>query len=241
MILLLFFFVRFDLRPTILQLITTVVLFVLDVPYKLVISADSIMPVTTQSKSRLLTQSPLGSSIVPSLSTSSSSEPLRALNLSTNSTIESSKVPSTSKFLPSETTNTTGLSLLHHLPRAPNISIAPDKISTATDEFQNLEFQNNSFSNSNAGFTTFSHKFELSTTTIMESDCEDDEKVVQPSPTMVDIAKLITSLSQQISNQSNFIQDQLLQQQRLFENQATTDLKLQQVLQANENFKRDVK
>jgi hypothetical protein len=74
----------------------------------------------------------------------------------------------------------------------------------------------------------------------MESDCKDDGNAKAVSPTMMDTTKLITSLSQQISNQSNFFQDQLLQQQSIIDHQATNDLKLQQVLQANENFKRDV-
>jgi len=73
----------------------------------------------------------------------------------------------------------------------------------------------------------------------MESDCEDDDQKV--SPMMVDITKLITSLSQQISNQSNFIQDQLLKQQSIIEYQAHNDLKLQDVLQSNDVFKQEVK
>jgi predicted phage tail protein len=75
----------------------------------------------------------------------------------------------------------------------------------------------------------------------MGFDCEDGDPDKKVSPTMVDITKLITSLSHQISNQSNFIQDQLLKQQSIIEHQANNDLKLQHVLQANETFKRDVK
>jgi hypothetical protein len=56
----------------------------------------------------------------------------------------------------------------------------------------------------------------------MESDCEDNDRKV--SPTMADITKLITSLSQHILNQSNFIQDQLLKQQRIIEHQAHNNL-----------------
>jgi hypothetical protein len=75
----------------------------------------------------------------------------------------------------------------------------------------------------------------------MEFDCEDGDPDMKGSPTMVNITKLITSLSQQISNQSNFIQDQLLKQQSIIEHQANNDLKLQHVLQANETFKRNIK
>jgi len=73
----------------------------------------------------------------------------------------------------------------------------------------------------------------------MESDFDDDDK--KTSPNMADITKLLASLSQQISNQSNFIQDQLLKQQSIIDHQADNDLKLQSVLQDNESFKRDVK
>jgi hypothetical protein len=99
---LLFFTARFNLCPTIFQLPPLLFLLVLGIQYHLVLSYNSIMPVTTRSKSFLLTQSTTGSLKVSNLSTSSSSEPLEALNLLTNSTNESSKVTSTSKPLPSE-------------------------------------------------------------------------------------------------------------------------------------------
>jgi hypothetical protein len=216
-------------------------LFILGIQYQLVNGVNNIMTVTTRSKSRLLTQFSMGSSEVQSLSTSSSTEPLRALNLLTNSTFESSKVPSTSMILPLEVPNNIALSFLDLPSPAPNINIAPICISNATGDFQNSEFQKCVISNCNASFTPQCHNFENIASTIMESDCKDDGNAKAVLPMMMDITKLITSLSQQISNQSNFIQDQLLQQKSIIDHQATNDLKLQQVLQANENFKRDVK
>jgi hypothetical protein len=153
MILLLFFAVRFGLRPTILQRFTTVILFILGIQYQLVNGVNSIMTVTTSSKSRLLTQSYIGSLEVQSLSTSSSTEPLKAINLLTNSTFESSKVPSTSTLLPLEVPNYIALSSLDLPSPAPNISIAPISISNATKDFQNSEFQKCVISNSNTSFT----------------------------------------------------------------------------------------
>jgi hypothetical protein len=241
MILLLFFAVRFGLHPTILQRFTTAILFILGIQYQLVNGVNSIMTVTTRSESCLLTQSSIESLEVQSLSTSSSKEPLRALNLLTNSTFESSKVPSTSKLLPLEVPNNIALSSLDLPSPAPNINIAPISISNATEDFQNSKFQKCVISNFNTSFTPQCHNFENIASIIMESDCEDDGNAKAVSPTMMDITKLIMSLSQQISNQSNFIQDQLLQQQSIIDHQATNDLKLQQVLQANENFKRNVK
>jgi hypothetical protein len=70
---LLLFAVRFDLHPTIIQLLFAIILLLVsDVQAYLVDCYDSIMPVTTRSKSLLLTKSTTGSSKESSLLTSSS-------------------------------------------------------------------------------------------------------------------------------------------------------------------------
>jgi hypothetical protein len=162
-------------------------------------------------------------------------EPLEVLNLLTNSPNESSKVVPTSKSIPVELYLSNESSLLGILPPAPNISIASGDISNTSDEFQNFEFQTKSISKSIVNTTSLCHNFELEHSDIMESDFDDDDK--KTSPNMADITKLLASLSQQISNQSNFIQDQLLKQQSIIDHQADNDLKLQSVLQDNESFK----
>jgi hypothetical protein len=53
-------------------------------------------------------------------------------------------------------------------------------------------------------------------------------------PNMVDLSKLITSLSQQISNQTTFIQDQVMNQNSFLQDQmAVNDLKIQHIIQDN--------
>jgi hypothetical protein len=70
---LLLFAVRFDLHPTFIQLLFAIILLLVsDVQAYLVDCYDSIMPVTTRSKSLLLTKSTTGSSKESSLLTSSS-------------------------------------------------------------------------------------------------------------------------------------------------------------------------
>ena len=238
---LLFFAATFNLRSTILQLLAIVILLILFIQEQSADSLNGIMPVMTRSKSLLLTQSTTGPSKVSSLSTSSSIEPLGAINLSTNSSIEFSTVTLTSKQLSSEFYSTGATSSFSSPPPAPNIDIATNH---TTARFRNFNFQYSKFQNSSVSTTTADpilncHNFTTEVKEIMESDCEDDDRKV--SPTMVDITKLITSLSQQISNQSNFIQDQLLKQQSIIEHQAHNDLKLQDVLQSNEVFKQEVK
>jgi hypothetical protein len=50
----------------------------------------------------------------------------------------------------------------------------------------------------------------------------------------VDLSKLITSLSQQISNQTTFIQDQVMNQNSFLQDQmAVNDLKIQHIIQDN--------
>jgi len=150
-------------------------------------------------------------------------------------------VASTSNQLSSESSYVDTTSSFIYTSPAPNISIVADIISVATDIFQNLEFQNSSFSKTNTNSFRPCHNFALEVN-IMESDCEDAASDKKMSPTMMDLTKLITSLSQQISQQSTFIQDQLLHQQSIIQDQKeTSGLKIQHVLQDNKTFKRDIK
>jgi hypothetical protein len=96
-----FFAARLNLHSTILQLLAIVTLLVFYVQEQSEARSNGIMPVTTRSKSLILTQTVTGSLKVTSLSTSSSIESLGAENLLTNSPIESSKITSTSKQLSS--------------------------------------------------------------------------------------------------------------------------------------------
>jgi len=236
------FAARFNLRSTISLLSAIVILLVYYIQEQTAIRLGSIMPVTTRSQSQLLTKSVSGSSKVLSLSTSSIIESLGATNLSTNSAKDSLIVTSTSKQLSLEFNSHITTSSSSFPPPAPNIGITSTQHPTV--EFQNFNFENTEFQTVNTPLSINNcisncHNFSNTVNDIMESDCEDNEH--KGSPTMMDLTNLITSLSQQISNQSNFIQDQLLKQQSIIEHQANNDLKLQNVIQANENFKYEVK
>jgi hypothetical protein len=127
-------------------------------------------------------------------------------------------------------------------PPAPNIPIVESKISFATDDFQNLKLQNSTISNSKAATGESYHNFDLEAILITEADCEDIDADKKVSHNMLDLYKLITSLSQQISNQTTFIQDQLKNQNSFLQDQTVVnDLKIQRIIQDNEDFKRDVK
>jgi hypothetical protein len=220
------------IESTILQLLAIVTLLVFYIQEQSAARLNGIMPVTTRSKSLFLTQSTTESSKITSLSTSSSIESLGAENLLTNSSIESSKVTSTSKQLSSKFYSIDTTPSVNPPSPAPNIGIS-------TDHFSTEEFQNSLVLLPNADLNLDYHNFSPEVNVTMESDCEDNDRKVSPS--MVDITKLITSLSQQISNQSNYIQDKLLKQQCILEHQAQNDMKLQGVLQSNEIFKQQVK
>jgi len=217
------------IESTILQLLAIVTLLVFYIQEQSAARLNGIMPVTTRLKSLFLTQSTTESSKITSLSTSSSIESLGAGNLLTNSSIESSKVTSTSKQLSSKFSCIDITPSVNTLLPAPNIGISSD----SPEEFQNFNFRKSEFQNSlvvlpNADLHFENHNFLPEVNVMMESDYEENDKTLPPS--MVDITKLITSLSQQISNQSNFIQDQLLKQQCILEHQAQNDMKLQDVL-----------
>ncbi len=122
---------------------------------------------------------------------------------------------STSNQLSSESSYVDTTSSFIYTSPAPNISIVADIISVATDIFQNLEFQNSSFSKTNTSSFRPCHNFALEVN-IMESDCEDAASDKKMSPMMMDLTKLITSLSQQISQQSTFIQDNFCINKALF-------------------------
>ncbi len=243
----LFFAVGFDLCLPIFQLVSTIILLLFNVHFTIVDCYNCLMPVTTRSQSKRLTQSTIRSSSFSSLLTSSFTKSSEAKNLLTNSSRESSKVTLTSTQLSSVFHDNINTTTLDSILPAPNISMVSNIGSFPDDvfknlEFQNLTFQNSSIPNSNTFTTTLCHNFGLETCPIMESDCEDLANHPNTFCETMDVSDLIKSLSQQISSQMTFIQDQLtIQNSFLQERTNSTDLKIQSIIQDNEDFKQNVK
>lgn len=96
-------------------------------------------------------------------------------------------------------------------------------------------FEISEISKSSFDYTTHHHNFGSLSPPPMEADCQESSSATMASMEQVDINKLFTALSTQIMNQNSILQDQIKQ----------NDLKMssdfQLVVQANDDFKRDVR
>jgi hypothetical protein len=64
----------------------------------------------------------------------------------------------------------------------------------------------------------------------MEADCEEKLPAKRESQEMMDLTQILTTLSHQINNQNQAIQDHILQ----------NEIKMAQVIAENDDFKRDI-
>jgi len=121
---------------------------------------------------------------------------------------------------------------LRQLPESENFQ-------NSMDEFGNFKFS--TFENSKQlveDTANISHNFATSDSTMMEGDCNDSKPIkMQSKNDPVDITQLFTMLSQQItqlSSQNMTIQDQLCT------NEENIPVKIQMVVQEDEDFKTDI-
>jgi hypothetical protein len=181
-------------------------------------SSFVIMPVTTRLQKRLSTCSSKELSTAISTGT-------RVLSESTQPSHDLNNYNSLSA-LPSMASSLENSSL------ASIISL--DQASTSSVQscisFQNSEFQIETVqlpvSNSFPVYSTFQPSFLFK----METDCDKSNSEEKVSREMMDLTQILTTLSHQITNQNQAIQDHILQ----------NDEKFQKFLQDNDNFKREI-
>ncbi len=191
-----------------------------------------IMPVTTRSKTRLLTGSSnelstaistgtkiLSPSHLTSIRVLSESDSLQHVNSfpSASSPLCNSTIIPSPCLLQSSFVD-------HHCSGMSASSVSSFRIS----KFENLEFSDKIVSNFSKTspvqsiFTQFSN---------MEADCQDHHEDQKMSKDAMDLTQILTTLSHQIANQNNAIQEHIKQ----------NDVNYQRVVQENDNFKRDMR
>jgi hypothetical protein len=191
-------------------------------------SSFVIMPVTTQLQHRLSTCSSkeLSTAISTGTRVLSPSNATRTRVLSEfTPTTHDLKNNNSFSALPLMTSSLENSSLASVCPLDQDATSVQSYISIQNSEFQ-FETVQLSVSNSSPVNSTSKPSFIFK----METDCKKSDSEEQVSRNMMDLTQILTTLSHQITNQNQAIQDHILQ----------NNDKIQKVLQDNDNFKRDI-